>query len=63
MKLKNLIEVLPWGVSIRVHSYTDGEIVHNDVIRQARPKLINHMWNEVYAVEPCATGMLYIEIE
>ena len=63
MKLTNLIEVLPWGVSICVYSYTDGEVVCNEVVIQAKSKLVNYMWNEVYAVEPCLNGVLYIEVE
>lgn len=63
MKLKNLIEVLPWGVNISVHSYTDGELVDTMALKYARPMLVNHMYNEVYAVEPCDFNHLTIEIE
>lgn len=47
MKLKNLLDVIPWEDKITVTSYTYGRLIEYTAVRRARPKLINFMNREV----------------
>lgn len=63
MKLKNLLDVIPWGDKITVTSYVYGCLIEHTPVRCARPKLINYMAREVYVVEAYDSGELELLIE
>jgi len=63
MRLKEVLEVIPWNTEINVTSYTKGILVAGKQLRDARPMLINEINNEVYVIEPCYANELIIEVE
>lgn len=63
MKLKQLLDVIPWGEKISVSSYTLGSLVEHTPARCARAELINFMYREVYVVEAYDSGELELLIE
>lgn len=63
MKLKHLLDVIPWGEKISVSSYTFGTLVEHTPVRCARAELINFMYREVYVVEAYDSGELELLIE
>lgn len=63
MKLKNLLDVIPWGDKITVTSYVFGGLIKHTPVRCARSKLIDYMAHEVYVVEAYDSGELELLIE